>query len=81
VTKRAAKARVVAHHIRGLARTVHSPPASVLRKAVVTYVLPSILYGTEAWYAGQRKPSRAHTSRFVSARVRWYAKQVDKTIA
>jgi hypothetical protein len=69
VTERAAKARVVAHHIRGLARTVHGPPASVLRKAVVTCVLPSILYGTEAWYAGRRKPSRAHTSGSVSARI------------
>jgi hypothetical protein len=57
VSERAAKARVVAHHIRGLARTVYSPPASALHKAVVTCVLPSILYGTEAWYAGRKKPS------------------------
>jgi hypothetical protein len=70
MSERAVKAQVVANHIRGLARTVHSPPASVLRKAVVTYVLLSILYRTEAWYARQKKPSQAHTSRFVSARVR-----------
>jgi hypothetical protein len=81
VTERAAKARVVAHHIRGLARTVYGPPASVLRKAVVTCVLPSILYGTEAWYAGRRKPSRAHTSGSVSARIGWHVEQVDRTIA
>jgi hypothetical protein len=81
VTKRAAKAQVVAYHIRGLAHTVYGPPASVLRKAVVTYVLSSILYGTEAWYTGRRKPSRAHISGSVSARIRWHVKQVNRTIA
>ena len=79
--ERSAKAQIIAHHIQGLARTVYSLPTSVLHKAVVTCVLLFILYGTEAWYAGRRKPSRAHTSGFVSARVRWHAKQVNKTIA
>jgi hypothetical protein len=47
VFKRAVKAQVVAYHIQGLARTVYSPSASALRKAVVTCVLLFILYGTE----------------------------------
>jgi hypothetical protein len=57
VFERAAKAQVVAYHIQGLACTVHSPSASALRKVVVMCVLSFILYGTEAWYAGQKKPS------------------------
>jgi hypothetical protein len=57
VSKRAAKAQVIAYHIQGLARIVHGPPASALCKAVVMYVLPFILYRTEAWYVGQKKPS------------------------
>jgi hypothetical protein len=45
---RAAKARIVAHHIRGLARIVDGPLASALRKVVITCVMPLVLYGTEA---------------------------------
>jgi hypothetical protein len=48
VVERAAKARRVANHIRSLARIKDGPPAVALRKAVITCVLPSILYGTEA---------------------------------
>jgi hypothetical protein len=48
VFKRAAKAQVVAHYIQGIACTVYSLSASVLRKAVVTCVLLFILYGIEA---------------------------------
>jgi hypothetical protein len=55
--KRATKAQVIAYHIQGLACTVYSPFASVLHKAVVTCVLFSILYRTEAWYIRQRKPN------------------------
>jgi hypothetical protein len=68
--KKAVKAQVIAHYIEGLACTVHSPSASALRKAVVTCVLLFILYKTKAWYTGQKKPSQAHTSKFVSARVK-----------
>lgn len=55
VSERAVKARRVAQHIRSLANTAHGPPASSLRKAVITCVLPSILYGSEAWYGGRQK--------------------------
>jgi hypothetical protein len=62
IAERAAKARQVAWHIRGLARITDGPPASALRKAVITCILPSILYGTEAWYAGRLKPPRLQCS-------------------
>ncbi|RAL63687.1 hypothetical protein DID88_003730 [Monilinia fructigena] len=41
VAERAGKARQIARHIRGLAKTVDGPPASALRKAVITCVIPS----------------------------------------
>ncbi|RAL66698.1 hypothetical protein DID88_006378 [Monilinia fructigena] len=58
VAERAGKARQIARHIRGLAKRVDGPPASALRKAVITCVIPSLTYGTEAWYAGRIKPPR-----------------------
>ena len=72
------------YHIRGLARIKDGPPASSLRKAVTTCVLPSVLYGTEAWYAGRTKPPRQYrTAREeeVSARNGWHVEVVDKTLA
>src|SRR5271166_6214879 len=78
VSERAVKARKVSHHIRGLARTTNGPPASSLRKAVITCVLPSILYGTEAWYAGRTK--RNGQNEMVSARNGWHVEVVDKTL-
>ena len=84
VTERASKARKVAFHIRGLANTKDGPPASALRKAVITCVLPSILYGTEAWYAGRTKPAKINrTARKpeVSTRLGEHVKIVDKTLA
>ena len=84
VAERAGNARKVAHHIRGLARTIHGPPASSLRKAVITCVLPSVLYGTEAWYAGRTKPPRIQRqdrNGTVSARLGGHVEVVDKTLA
>lgn len=57
VKERTKKAKAVAQHIRSLARTKDGPPASSLRKAVVTCVLSSALYGAEAWYSGRTKPA------------------------
>jgi hypothetical protein len=63
---------------------VDGPPASSLRKAVMTCVLPSLLYGTEAWYAGRMKPAR-YTSdgrpELVSARLGWHVSLLNKTRA
>src|SRR5438045_4383605 len=84
VSERAAIARKVAYHIRGLARIKNSPPASSLRKAVTTCVLPSVLYGTEAWYAGRTKPPRQYRTvreEEVRARNGWHVGVVDKTLA
>ena len=55
VAKRVGKARRVAQHIRALGRIRHGPPAVALRKAMITCVLPSLLYGIEVWYAGRTK--------------------------
>jgi hypothetical protein len=68
--KKAIKAQIIAHYIQGLAYTVYSLFASVLHKVVVTCVLLSILYRTEAWYIRQKKPSQAHISKFVSIYVK-----------
>lgn len=84
VSERVAKARKVSYHIRGLARTKDGPPASSLRKAVMTCVLPSVLYGTEAWYAGRTKPPRQfRTGREdkVSACNGWHVEVIEKTLA
>ncbi|RYP45714.1 hypothetical protein DL768_007978 [Monosporascus sp. mg162] len=58
IAERVGKATQVAQHIRGLASTKYGPPASGLRKAVITCVIPTALYGTEAWYGGRTKPAR-----------------------
>jgi hypothetical protein len=84
VSERAAKARKVTYHIRGLARTADGPPASALRKAVITCVLLSALYGTEAWYGGRTKPARENrTGRqpTVSTRNGWHIDVIDRTLA
>src|SRR6201996_9280218 len=84
VSERATEARKVSQHIRGLARIKDGPPASALRKAVTTCVLPSVLYGTEAWYAGRTKPSRSQQQgreETVSARNGWHVDLVDRTLS
>ena len=48
----------VASHLRHLANTVCGPPPDAVRKAVTTVVLPTALFGAEAWYCGQRAPRR-----------------------
>ena len=77
VSERVTKARKVAFHIRGLAKTTRGPPAHSLRKAVVTCVLPSALYGAEAWYGGRKKIVQ---NREVSTRMGWHLDTVERTI-
>jgi hypothetical protein len=81
VAARARKARAVAQHIRDLARTVDGPTASSLRKAVITYVIPSLLYGTKAWYVGRTKPPKHPGGDPVSAQNGWHVKTIDKSLA
>jgi len=70
VAERAAKASRVAHHLRSIANTKNGPSAAAIRKAVTTCVLPSVLYGTEAWYGGRQKAPTQWRNRqgLVSAR-------------
>ncbi|KAG0155361.1 hypothetical protein PDIDSM_936 [Penicillium digitatum] len=70
------KARAVAQHIRNLARTTCGPPASSLRKAVITCVIPSLTFGTEAWYGGRNRPAKQASKGTVSAR--WLAYQCHR---
>ncbi|RAL58640.1 hypothetical protein DID88_003560 [Monilinia fructigena] len=72
VAERSTKALKVARHIKGLAGVRFGPPAASLRKAVVTCVQSSLLYGSEVWYGGRRKPSASHgynRNRLVSTRL------------
>src|SRR6195952_500324 len=81
VGERAGKARLVAQHIRNLGRVANGPPASALRKAVVTCVLPSALFGTEAWYAGRTKPcQKSVRPATVSTRLGGHIDLIHKTI-
>ncbi|RAL63708.1 hypothetical protein DID88_003355 [Monilinia fructigena] len=59
VSERASKALKVARHVKGLAGVKFSPPAASLRKAVITCVQSSLLYGSEIWYGGRLKSSAA----------------------
>ncbi|KAG0152997.1 hypothetical protein PDIDSM_1956 [Penicillium digitatum] len=74
------KARAVAQHIRNLARTTCGPPASSLRKAVITCVIPSLTFGTEAWYGGRNRPAKQASKGTVSARVGWQS-IIESTLA
>ncbi len=56
VIEKAASAAKVARHMRSLAAVQHGPPAASMRKAVITCVLPVLLYGADVWYVGRKKP-------------------------
>ena len=84
VAERAGKAMALAHHIRGLANTVNGPLAAGLRKAVITCVIPTALYGYEAWYAGREKPPENPSQAgkdLVSAKVGWHVHEVQRALA
>ncbi|QSZ33338.1 hypothetical protein DSL72_002926 [Monilinia vaccinii-corymbosi] len=59
VVERTTKATKVARHIKGLAGVKFGPPAASLRKAVITYIQSSLLYGLEATDTGPDTPSGA----------------------
>lgn len=58
VQERCSSALKVANHLRGIANTKNGPPPHSMRKAVATVVLPSVLYGAEIWYRGQKRLTR-----------------------
>lgn len=84
VQERVEKATGVALHIRRLGRTKFGPPALSLRKAVITCVLSSALYGSEVWYAGRTKTagfSREGLPKVVSTKLGELVKLIGGTIA
>lgn len=78
VVERTNKAMKVARHMRSLAAVQHGPGAAVMRKAVIACVLPSALYGAEAWYAGRRRSSARGTD--VSTRKGWHIDLINAVI-
>jgi hypothetical protein len=82
VDTRIATAQRVARHLRSLANTSHGFPAAALRKAVTTCVLPSLLYGTEAWYEGRTKDPGTvqNAGDRVSTCVGWHVAAIDRTL-
>ncbi|RAL59609.1 hypothetical protein DID88_006468 [Monilinia fructigena] len=70
----------VASHIRSIARTIHGPPASSLRKAVITCVLPVALFGTEVWYAGKHKPGLGQSDPSISAGIKGHLRCINRVI-
>jgi hypothetical protein len=70
-------------HIRSLANTVNGPPASALRKAVTTCIMPCLLYGAEAWFEGRTKnplTNRSDQPPAVSTRIGWHLKALNQTL-
>ncbi|RAL67847.1 hypothetical protein DID88_008573 [Monilinia fructigena] len=83
VLERASKALKVARHIKGLAGVKFGPPAASLRKAVITCVQSSLLYGSEIWYGGRLKPSAAagyNRNQLVSTKLGPLIDKVNKII-
>jgi hypothetical protein len=79
-----ATARKIAYHLRSLGNTACGPPAAALRKAVTTYILPSLLYGAEVWYEGRTKNPqimKAIRKPTVSTRIGWHLTSMDQTLA
>lgn len=83
VQERCLRAMKLARHLRSLANTKYGPPPSALRKAVTTCVIPTVLYGAEAWYGGRSRPAKNPSqtgAAVVSAKVGWHIDQVQKAI-
>jgi ribonuclease HI len=55
IQERVGKANKLVQHLRNLSNTKRGPPANLLRKAIITCVIPVLLYGAEAWYEGPTK--------------------------
>lgn len=84
ISERNAAARKVANHLKSLANTAHGPPAASVRKAVITCILPAILYGTEAWYEGRFKNPRSKRvaqADKVSTKVGFHVTTIQRTLA
>ncbi|KAM5344597.1 hypothetical protein ACJ41O_013132 [Fusarium nematophilum] len=51
--KWATKAESITNLLRSITNTRHGPPPAYTRKAVQACVVPTLLYGAEAWYPGE----------------------------
>ncbi|KAG0153065.1 hypothetical protein PDIDSM_2024 [Penicillium digitatum] len=79
-SRRAGKARAVAQHIRNLARTTCGR-RELTSQAVITCVIPSLTFGTEAWYGGRNRPAKQASKGTVRARVGWHINVIESTLA
>ena len=57
VDKWAIKANSLAFHLRSLANTQRGPLPSAMQRGVISCVIPTLLYGVEAWFPGLARPS------------------------
>lgn len=55
---RAAQAKRVAGHLRGLNRTQKGMPPFTTRRAITTVIKPTAFFGSEVWYPGPSKPAQ-----------------------
>lgn len=60
VSKRAAKANSVIHHLRSMSNTVRGISAAAARRAAWAVVMPTLFYGVDVWYPGARRVSKGH---------------------
>ena len=57
VDKWAAKAKSLTYHLKGLANTQRGPLPTAMRRGILNCVVPTLMYGTEAWFPGLTRPS------------------------
>ena len=53
----ATKASSLSFHFRSLANTQRGPLPSAMQRGIISCVIPTLLYGVEAWYPGLTRPS------------------------
>lgn len=83
VEERNEKAFHVARHIRSLAKMKDGPPVLLLRKMVITYIVSSLFYRMEVWYAGRTRIAgfrRNDSPKIVSTRLGGYLRLLESIL-
>ncbi|CCE34857.1 uncharacterized protein CPUR_08796 [Claviceps purpurea 20.1] len=83
VEEKCTSALKVVNHLRGLSNTIRGMSPGVVRQAVMACVLPTALYGAEAWYGGRLKPAAngsAAGKDHVSARLGGHIDDIQKVL-
>jgi ribonuclease HI len=80
VEKWAAKAQAIAYHLKSLANTTRGPLPHAVHRAVTACIVPTLLYGAEAWYPGMTMPEKNHRDRERPTRIQHLMKKMDKAI-